>query len=67
VTHYHHCYLQHDCHNVLESMVESIACTNIQELFKDQETTMLSKQKFIKELHVENNSTLQHTKRLQVL
>lgn len=48
-------------------MVESIACTNIQELFKDQETTMLSKQIFIKELHVENNSTLQHTKRLQVL
>ncbi len=48
-------------------MVESIACTNIQELFKDQETIVLSKQIFMEELHVENNSTLQHTKRLQVL
>jgi hypothetical protein len=27
-------------------MVESIACTNIQELFKDQETIVLSKQNF---------------------
>ncbi len=48
-------------------MVESIACTNIQELFKDQETTTLSKQIFMLELQVENNNTLQHTKRLQVL
>jgi hypothetical protein len=48
-------------------MVESIACTNIQELSKDQETTTLSKQIFMLELQVENNNTLQHTKRLQVL